>query len=135
IAHGAEIDARDLNGATALYRAAYGDSQAAVRLLVQAGANIEHRVRFMDSTPLQHAIVDGNAAIVYELVRLGADVNAETNAEPHLWFRALAEYQWPLLDTYEGTRPLHIAVCVRWPEAVNLLLDHGADINALSFGW
>jgi len=135
IAHGAEIDARDLNGVTALHRAAYGDSQAAVRLLVQAGANIEHRVKFLDSTPLQHAIFDRNAAIVHEMVRLGANVNAETSAEPHLMFRILTEYQWPLLDTYEGTRPLHIAVCVRWPEVVNLLLDHGADINALSFGW
>lgn len=136
IAHGAEIDAQDEYWATPLHRAASGDSQAAVHLLAQAGANLEHRDRFLDSTPLQHAIVDRNAAIVRELVRLGADVNAETCAEPNLSFGNLTEYQWPLIDgTYNGTRPLHTAVCVRWPEGVNLLLDHGADINALSFGW
>jgi len=43
--------------------------------------------------------------------------------------------QWPLLDTWDGTRPLHMAVCAQWTQIVELLLDHGADINALSFGW
>jgi ankyrin repeat protein len=135
IAHGVEIDAQNQGGLTPLHHAADGNSQAAVRLLVQAGANLEHRDRFMDSTPLQHAIVDRNAAMVHELVRLGADVNAETSAEPNLSFGILMEHQWPLIGDFDGTRPLHIAVCVRWSEIVNLLLDHGADINALSFGW
>jgi ankyrin repeat protein len=135
IAHGAEIDAQEQSGATPLHRAAYGDSQAAIRLLVQAEANMEHRDTFMDSTPLQHAIALRNADAVHELVRLGADVNAETSADPQLAFRTLTEYQWPLLDTFDGTRPLHMAVCSRWPEVVEFLLDHGADIDALSFGW
>jgi hypothetical protein len=28
-----------------------------------------------------------------------------------------------------------MAVCAQWTQIVELLLDHGADINALSFGW
>jgi ankyrin repeat protein len=115
--------------------AAEGDSPAAVRLLVHAGANLESREHSGDNTVLQHAIVHGHGDVIRELVLLGANVNAETGPQPHLWFRILAEHQWPPDDTYEGTRPLFMAVCRRWPEIVKLLLDHGADINALSFGW
>ena len=133
--HGVEVDARDRHEETPLHRAAKMNHKLAIGLLFDAGANPESRDRFLDSTPLQHAICGGNGEAVRELVRLGADVNAETSKTPWLWFRILSENQWPLFDCWEGTRPLHMADCARWPEIIELLLDNGADVNALSFGW
>lgn len=135
LAHGAEVDAHDRNAITPIHYASKGKSEEAVRLLVEAGANMEHRDRFHRATALQQALCEGIFAMVNELIRLGANVNAETRDQPHMLFRVISEHDWPLHDACEGTRPLHIAVCRGWAPVVNLLLDNGADINALSFGW
>ncbi len=133
--HGAAVDALDRLQQTPLLRAAKMNHKEAIRILIEAGANTEHRGGYFDSTALQYAIFEGSAEAVGELVRLGADVNAETSKNSWLFFRLLSENQWPLLDACEGTRPLYMAICLVRYEIAELLLNHGADINALSFGW
>src|SRR5262249_849102 len=71
-----------------------------------------------------------------ELIKHGANVNADPNLHADLGWSIRTADEWPLLD-YDtaGARPLYLAVC-RWsPDVVEFLLDHGAQINALSFGW
>jgi ankyrin repeat protein len=106
-----------------------------IRMLVSAGADLESRGELMvEWTALQRAIGSRHMEAVEELLRARANVNAEPSKKPDLFFQVKTEYEWPLLDTDEA-RPLYLAACLSWPEMVELLLNHGADINALSFGW
>lgn len=69
---GAEVNARDLRGMTAL---AYTEDVALMRLLLGRGADVHARDR-RGNPVLMHAAVSKNAALVRELVAHGAEVNA-----------------------------------------------------------
>lgn len=69
---GAEPDARDGQGRSALYRAAEGGHAAAVEALLARGAAIDLAAR-SGETPLTVAARNGHAAVVQVLLRHGAD--------------------------------------------------------------
>jgi ankyrin repeat protein len=134
IRHGADPNARDRYGSTPLLESARQHNPRVIRLLSEAGADME--VRTEGGSALQLALFDGSWDVVEELVNHGANVNAEPTLHPDMGWVIRTEDEWPLLDdAVAGARPLYIAVC-RWsPDAVESLLGRGADINALSFGW
>jgi TonB family protein len=74
IADGAEIDAADASGWTALMYGAMNESSEPVELLLKAGANPNHR-SFAGDTPLMAAATDRD--FDEELSKAGADINAK----------------------------------------------------------
>ena len=104
LARGANVDACDSRGFTALYYAyAGGDVAAELRARGAADGERAHR-------GILHAAGDGNTALVLDLVACGADVNARYEAG--------------------GWMPL-INACLRGHAAtVAELLRLGADVNA-----
>ena len=106
--HGAPIDARDLDGSTALYKAAETGRPAIVRLLVERGANVNLPGR-SEATPVTAAAYMGSEPIVKFLIEKGADLNA-------------------IDKTKKGA--LVYAAGRGFPPVARLLLDHGVDVNA-----
>ena len=133
---GANVDSRAQHERTPLLEAAKHNRVDVIRVLVEAGADLEARggdVWEDARTALQEAVSIHSDA-VEELVRAGADVNAKPSARPSLPFQIVDENAGPVIGDW-GARPLYQAVCLCRPDLVKFLLDHGADINALSFGW
>lgn len=108
IREGADVNAAQADGATALHWAAYhGDAQLA-ELLLEAGADPSATNR-NGSTPLWLAANRGDAATLDTLLAGGADANEQLRL---------------------GRTPLMLAARSGNVDAVRVLLDHGADPNA-----
>jgi ankyrin repeat protein len=71
------VDERGNMDNTPLHRAAYSGNKDVAALLIERGANINTKNRFL-STPLHEAVRTGHVEVVRLLVTNGADVNAET---------------------------------------------------------
>ncbi len=71
---GADVNAADRDGATALMKAVQIGNLQTVKLLLKNGAKTETRDRF-DETALIYAVVLGRIDIMNTLIRAGADVN------------------------------------------------------------
>jgi ankyrin repeat protein len=105
---GANVNAQQDDGATALQWAAYRGDAALVERLLKAGAKVNLANR-NGATPLWLASMRGDAAVIRALLKGGADAN-----------EAL-----PL-----GRRPLMLAARSGQVDAVLALLERGADLNA-----
>ena len=105
---GADVNATQGDGATALHWAAHRSDLAATELLVRAGADV-NRTNELGATPLWLASLNGDAAVAGALLAAGADPN-----------RALAS----------GETPLMTAARSGSVQTVTLLIDHRADVNA-----
>ena len=71
---GAEIDALDKHGQTALMNAAHRGDVAMVQALVDRGANLDHTAKY-HLTALMLAVIGNHAEVVRILVTAGADRN------------------------------------------------------------
>jgi len=109
LSEGADVNAAQGDGMTALHWAALGDRAEMIRVLVYAGANTETRTRLGSYTPLHLAAENGHAEAIAALVAGEAKIGAQTA---------------------NGTTPLHFAAASGDAEAVTLLLDAGAEIDA-----
>jgi ankyrin repeat protein len=109
----ADVNAREVDGTTALHWAVRADDVETVRLLLTAGAKVNAANRY-GVTALSVAATNGSAAIIDMLLKSGADANA-----------ALLEGETVLMTAARTGRP----------DAVKLLLDHGADSNARERGF
>jgi ankyrin repeat protein len=105
---GADVNAQQADGATALQWAAYRGDAGLARLLLHAGARPGLANR-NGATPLWLAAARGDAAVVEALLEGGADANESL----------------PL-----GRRPLMLAARTGSVDAVRALLRYGADVNA-----
>src|SRR5215471_21137563 len=76
------INARDKDGSTPLHCAIWKGHQAAVALLLEAGAdvNAHNENDHWGTTPLHAAAHANHAAIARLLIERGADINAEDSA-------------------------------------------------------
>ena len=106
---GADVNAAQADGMTALHWAALNGDQATMDVLLTAGATPEALTRVGGYTPLHLASQRGHGAAVAKLLDAGAR---------------------PLPFTGTGVQALHLAAQAGSVEAVKALLDHGADINA-----
>ena len=115
LAGGADVNAAQGDGMTALHWAAeHGNGQLA-EMLLYAGAVVEPVTRIGGYTPLHIAARTGSDAVALMLLDAGADAAA---AAPGT-----------------GTTPLHLAATAGSAPLVAALLDHGADPDAREDVW
>jgi len=111
ISRGADVDAIDENGWTALHTAAHKNYLKVVQCLVQAGANINAKTK-EGNTPLHFAASTkhSNVKVLEYLASHGADINAKEE---------------------DGYTPLHSAAA-HSPDAdiLQCLISLGANVNA-----
>jgi uncharacterized protein len=112
---GADVNAAQGDGMTALHHAAGRGDADMTGMLVYAGANVAATTRIGQYTPLHVASQGGHANVAQILLKGGATVSART--------------------TTSGVTPLHLAAASGSAALVTLLLDHGADANARDAGW
>jgi uncharacterized protein len=140
----ADVNAAQIDGATALHWAAYRDDIEAARLLISAGAKVDAANR-EGITPLFMASLYGNVELINALVNAGADAKQKgPHGETMLMLAARngsAESIKLLLragtdvnarEPVRGTTALMWAVEQKHPAAVKALLDGGADHRAKS---
>jgi len=110
---GADVDAAQGDGMTALHWAAYRDDLEMAKLLLGAEASTGVVTRVGAITPLILAAKNGSAPMVAALLEAGADPNRAT-------------------DT--GATPLMAAAMSGNVDAAKMLIEHDADVNARETG-
>jgi ankyrin repeat protein len=111
--HGLDVNARNPNGDTALFEAAWAGNTDVVRYLISKGADVNAEIAqfpFKGFTPLAIAAATDHAEIADMLIAAGARVRARDGA---------------------GYEPLHWAAMSERGDArlVRLLIAAGADVN------
>jgi ankyrin len=106
---GADVNAPQGDGMTALHWAAFNADHTLTRLVLGARADVTATTRVGAITPLWLAASDGSAAVIEALVAAKANVNIATST---------------------GATPLMGAATSGSVDAVRVLLDHGAFVNA-----
>lgn len=112
---GADVNAAQGDGMTALHWAAGRGDAALIGVLVYAGARVDALTRNGNYTPLHLAARGGRAAAVRALLKGGANPNAVTSAG--------------------GVTPLHFATAMGSTEAMTALLDAGAPVDSREGAW
>lgn len=112
---GADVNAAQGDGMTALHWAAENGSVEIVEMLVSAGANTGAVTRLGDYTPLHLASKGGFGDLVGALLRAGADADIVTSTG--------------------GIAPLHFAAAAGRVLAVSELLAHGAEVDIRESMW
>ncbi|HTM13214.1 MAG TPA: ankyrin repeat domain-containing protein [Bryobacteraceae bacterium] len=111
IKSGADVNAVQSDGATALHWAAYLNDAETTALLLRAGAKVDAR-NDLGVTPLALAAQQGGAAVIEQLLKAGAKPNDPVN----------------FVDA--GETPLMHAARSGSVDAVKVLAKAGADLNA-----
>jgi len=114
IASGADVNAFGVDGESALHAAVHRGNEAIIKILLDAGAEIEIRAENNQYTPLMIAAFEGKSETVNTLINNGAYYNI-------------------IID---NITPLMMAAERSHKEVVKILIDAGADINAKNNeGW
>jgi uncharacterized protein len=145
LAAGADANARLLSGETPLMQAAERGNLETVRVLLSRGANPNAKEANGGQNALMWAISERHPAVTAELVRHGADVNDRSNnGFTALMFAAQvgdAESARVLIGAgakahdvmpKTGLTPLIIAAATGRTKVAALLLDQGADPDAVA---
>lgn len=145
INNGADLETSQDSGGTPLYRAACLGNRRMVKMLVEAGADINSRGKSGGWTPLHGSLLASPEKGLHLLLEKGADINAKNDdGETPLWHavrhsynecaRALLKHDpRPELDTYVfKATELSLSVFEDDTEMVQLLLEAGADPNRYS---
>lgn len=106
---GADVNAAEGDGTTALHWAARAGDAELVQMLMYAGANAKASTRLGAYTPLMMAAQAGHSAAVAALIAGGAEVAATSTT---------------------GTTPLMFAAQSGDTRTVTMLVEAGADVNA-----
>jgi uncharacterized protein len=146
LAQKADVNAPQVDGATALHWAMYRDDAQMADVLIRAGANVKAANRD-GVTPLAMAALYGNPTMILKLLKAGADAKeVGTNGQTVLMLAArngnpdavkvLIEggANVNARETLRGTTALMWAVEQRHPAAVKALLAGGADVKLKSAG-
>lgn len=138
---GVDVDAKDVDGVTALHEATENEHADVVKVLLQAGADANIRDRnWYALTPLYKAVENGYADITKMLLEGGADVN-DRHTE-HKTTALMVAAQKDIVEALlakgadvnakdaHGETALFQAARSGHTEAVKALLDAGADVEA-----
>ncbi len=142
---GADVNAAQGDGMTALHWAALRGDAEMVSVLVYAGANVASTTRLGAYTPLHLASRDGRAEAVALLLEAGSDASAATTTGATPLHLAAAGGDVPTLtdlleagvevdarERANGQTPLHFAAATGRLEAVQALIAAGADVSIAS---
>ncbi len=114
LAQGANVNAAQGDGMTALHWAAEHGDVAMTDVLLRAHASVKAVTRIGAYTPLHIASRAGNGDVVKALLKAGSD---------------------PSVMTTSGATALHFAAASGSVDAVTALLDHHANVNARETEW
>ena len=143
---GANVNAPQADGTTALHWASYRDDLESADLLIRSGANVNAR-NDLGATPLWAACQNGSESMVGRLLTAGANPNAalllgETpvmvaarSGSPAVVELLAAQGADVNARAARGQTALMWAVAQKHPEVVKVLLANGADIHARSDSW
>ena len=112
---GADVNASQGDGMTALHWAAKAGDAALAETLLYAGARVDVGTRIGRYTPLHMASREGRAAVVETLLDAGANPLAAT--------------------TNSGAQAIHLAAAAGDANAIRALIKAGADPNARESSW
>jgi len=112
---GADVNAAQGDGMTALHWAAQAGDRQLAEILVYAGARLEAGTRIGRYTALHIAAREGRHEVARVLVEAGADPEATTSNS--------------------GVTPLHLAARSGDAGLISLLIEHGADPDAKAGKW
>jgi len=107
--HGADVNAKNLDGNTPLHNASTGDSTRCIKILCKYGAQV-NAINKQGMTPLMRAIQMQEAEAIQTLIACNADVS---------------------IADKEGRTALHYASIAGSGQMVDLLLQHGANVKKL----
>jgi len=140
----ADVNAAQVDGATALHWAVYHDDREAIDLLINSGAKIDVKNR-EGVTPLRLASLYGNVPLIDRLIKAGADAKqrgpagetmvmlAARNGNPEaIRLLVAASADVNAKEPIRGTSALMWAAEQRHPQAVKALLEARADFSAKS---
>lgn len=141
---GADVNATQPDGATALHWAAFREDPELVAVLIKAGANVS-AANELGATPLWVAAINGNAPIITQLLDAGADPNVVLpEGETPVMTASRAGRVDAVLalvnrgadvnrsESSRGQTALMWATAQDHPAVVSALLDHGAQVDARS---
>jgi ankyrin repeat protein len=140
LAEGADVEAQQVDGMTALHWAAYHDDAETAALLVRAGADVNAQNRY-GVPPLSLAAKNGTASLVTLLLDAGADANAALRGGETVLMTAartgslgavqalLAKGADPDVREERGQTALMWASAEGHAAVVPALLAAGADLN------
>jgi uncharacterized protein len=112
---GADVNAAQGDGMTALHWAAENKNAAVTEMLLIAGANPAAATRLGDYTALHLASKAGAASVIELLLEGGSDAGSVTSTG--------------------GASPLHFAAATGSAESVSALLRHGAEVDVREGMW
>ena len=147
LAAGADVDARQGDGATALHWAAHRGDLELADVLIEAGADVD-AANALDATPLWLASQNGDARLVARLLAAGADANVTLKmGETPLMSAArsgdvgtvelllAAGADVDATERERGQTALMWAAAQSHAEIVGVLVAAGADLHARSRVW
>lgn len=109
---GVNVNEENVYGMTPIYYAIAGGGSL-VPLLVEKGADINHRERLASTTVLGAAIDASNMEVVDYLLQHGVSPNISS-------------------DNQAGYYPIHMAVLYNQPEILSLLIRYGAKLDVVN---
>jgi len=124
---GADVESPNADGQTALMVVARTGRVDAARLLLQYRAKVNAVERWRGQTALMWAVAQKQPAMVAELVKAGADVNARSTVNN--WERQVTAEPRAIYRPAGGLTPLLYAAREGCVECARLLVDAGAEIN------
>jgi len=124
---GADVESPNADGQTALMVVARSGRVDAARLLLKYGAQVNAVERWRGQTALMWAVAQKQPAMVAELVKAGADVNARSTINN--WERQVTAEPRAIYRPAGGLTPLLYAAREGCVECARMLVDAGAEIN------